>query len=216
MATKQMLVKITEESIRELVSVFKQNPHLFYTESDLHYYLYAKILEKLPMKEWMCKTTEGQTSLLLHKEYPTKNRYSRKLLKKGLEKGSRGHFDLVIWNPEQVEKRYIRTCSGNFSDEQCTFIAVEFDLKGGNATLDAFHHFKWDLLKLRDEKNEVEHGYLLLFVRNWIWKDKFLEKARSEVAKEKEVVVLYAEEDKNQRRIETLSFKQFEHGCSHK
>jgi hypothetical protein len=37
----------------------------------------------------------------------------------------------------------------------------------------AIHHFKWDLLKLRSKKNEIENGYSLVFVRDWVNSEKF-------------------------------------------
>lgn len=105
MLTKKQLVRITESAIEDLIETFKATPYLFYTENDLHCYLYAQILSKLSIEEWICKTADGKESILLHKEYPTKEHYSREALEEGVEKGSRGHFDLTIWNPEKTKER---------------------------------------------------------------------------------------------------------------
>ena len=105
MVTKKQLVQITESAIDNLITTFKATPYFFYTENDLHCYLYTQLLNRLPKEEWLCKTADGKDTILLHKEYPTKERYSRKALKEGLEKGSRGHFDLSIWNPSKIEER---------------------------------------------------------------------------------------------------------------
>jgi hypothetical protein len=211
MATKKQLVQITELAIDNLITTFKTAPYFFYTENDLHCYLYTQILNRLPMKDWLCKTADGKDSILLHKEYPTKERYSRKALEEGLKKGSRGHFDLSIWNSEQVGRRFLRASSPkSFGEEQQTFIVIEFDLNEGNASLDdAFHHLKWDRIKLKSKKNEVEHGYLLVFARDWIHSKDFLERAKHEVSREEKVVILYIEKSKNQTKVETLSRKQF-------
>ena len=211
MVTKKQLVQITETAIDNLIATFKEKPYFFYTENDLHCYLYSQIFNKLPKKDWFCKTANGKETILLHKEYPTKERYSRKALKEGLKKGSRGHFDLSIWNLEKTEERLFRVKqSTDFKKEQHTMIVIEFDLNEGSANLeDAVHHLKWDLMKLKSEANEVEHGYLLIFARDWIHSKNFLERAKHEVSQEEKVVLLYIEKSKDQTKIGTLSHKHF-------
>jgi len=208
---KAKLVQITESAIDNLIMAFKATPYFFYTESDLHCYLYNEILNKLSLKDWQCKTKDRKSSILLHKEYPTKERYSAKALKEKVPKGARGRFDLSIWNPEKTKERLFRAArSKDFESEQHTFIAIEFDMIEGNDSLDqAVHHFKWDLLKLRSTKNEIEHGYSLVFVRDWVHRDNFLEEIEKEVAKEQRSTVLYAEKKGNDRIIGRLSKKQF-------
>jgi len=176
----------------------------------LHCYLYSEILNKLPLEDWQCKTKDGKSSILLHKEYPTKERYSAKALKEKVPKGARGHFDLSIWNPEETKERLFRaTRSKDFEDAQHTFIAIEFDLIEGNDSLEqAVHHFKWDLQKLRSTKNEIEHGYSLVFVRDWVHTERFLKITRKEVAEDR-IVVLYAEKVRDNRIVGTLSKKTF-------
>ena len=212
MVVKKQLFQVTESAINELITTFKRNPYFFYTENDLHCYLYNEIFNKLPIKEWQCKTSDGKTSILLHKEYPTKARYVAKSLEKVTSKGARGHFDLSIWNPEETEKRLFRVAnSTDFEKEQHTFIAVEFDMVEGNKPFEqAMHHLKWDLLKLTSEENKVEHGYSLVFVRDWDNKDDFIEKARTEAAKAKNTVVLYIEKDEKGVHAVTLSPKPFQ------
>jgi len=210
MVTKDRLVKITELAIDNLITTFEECPYLFYTESDLHCYLYNEILRSTPLNDWRCKTKNGRLSILLHKEYPTKERYSAKNLKPKA-KGARGHFDLSIWNPEQTEERLFRVeKSTDFKNEQQTFIAIEFDLIEGNDSLEqAVHHFKWDLLKLRGTKNKIEHGYSLVFVRDWVKTERFLKIIRKEVAEEDRIVILYAEKVRDNRIVGTLSKKTF-------
>jgi hypothetical protein len=208
---KEKLVQIVESAIDSLIITFKKSPYFFYTESDLHCYLYGEILNKLPLEDWQCKTKDGKSGILLHKEYPTKERYGAKALKEKVPKGARGHFDLSIWNPEQIRERLFRTArSRDFENEQHTFIAIEFDMIEGNDSLDqAAHHFKWDLLKLKSTKNEVEHGYSLVFVRDWVHKDLFLKKVGKEVAQEHRIAVLYAEKSGDRIIIKNLSKKAF-------
>jgi hypothetical protein len=191
----------------ELITTFKRNPFLFYTENDLHCHLHNEIFNKLPLDEWLCKTRDGKTSILLHKEYPTKARYAAKNLQKVTSGGARGHFDLSIWNPEETKNRLFRvTNSTDFEKEQHTFIAVEFDMVEGNTPFEqAMHHFKWDLLKLTSEENQVEHGYSLVFVRDWINKNDFITKAKEESAKLGRTVALYIEKDKTEFNVVVLT-----------
>ena len=211
MVEKEKLGQITESAIDNLIMAFKATPYFFYTESDLHCYLYGEILNKLPLEDWECKTKDGKSSILLHKEYPTKERYSAKALKKGFSKGARGHFDLSIWNPEETSNRLFRVVSStDFQEEQHIFIAIELDMIERNEMMEqAMHHFKWDLLKLRSRKNEVEHGYQLVFVRDWINRGNFAERARNEARKAQDTTVLYIEKEKGIVRAGTLTSRLF-------
>ena len=211
MVSKEQLVQIIEVSIDELIATFKATPFFFYTENDLHTHLYFGIFSKLTLGEWQCKTRDGKSSILLHKEYPTKERYSAKALKKGFSEGARGHFDLSIWNPDEASDREFRVVSStNFEEEQQTFIAIELDLIERNEPMkQAMHHFKWDILKLSSQKNRVEHGYQLVFVRDWRNRGNFPESARKEAVKTHNVTVLYIEKDNDVVRVGTLTPKPF-------
>ena len=210
MVTKEELQKVVADSIDDLITTFKKYPYFFYTENDLHTYLYFEIFRRLPLREWMCKTKDGKTSILLHKEYPTKERYSAELLKENIPKGSRGHIDLTIWNPEKTEERLFRVTSKNsFKDEQQTFIAIELDMIERSESLpDAIHHFKWDLLKLRSKKNEIEYGYSLIFVRDWRHSENFLSEIKK-LPQDNKTTIIYAESSEEKRLIGTLSKKPF-------
>lgn len=212
MVSKEQLVQITESSIDHVITAYSSTPHLFYAENDLHAFLYRDILNRLPMKDLQCKTVDGKLSLLLHEEYPTKERYRKKQLKENVPKGKRGHFDLCIWNPEKTNGRRFRvTQATKFEEEQQTFTAIEFDLVEHSDSLEqAVHHLKWDLMKLKSTKNEVEYGYSLVFVRHWIHKDEFLKRVETEIARENKVAILYIEKTRDQEAtIGTLSQKRF-------
>jgi len=204
------LLKVVESSIDALLTTFKNNPYFFYTEHDLHTNLYYEIFRRLPPKDWLCKTKDEKTSILLHKEYPTKERYSAKLLQENVSKGSRGHIDLTVWNPEKTEEKLFRaTYKDGFENEQQTFIGIELDMIEGSESLkDVIHHFKWDLLKLRSKRNEIEHGYSLVFVRDWLHSEKFLSEIKK-LRQDNKTTVLYAESSRGKRLFGTLTQKQF-------
>jgi len=117
MIAKQKLVEITESSIINLVETFKTLPYFFYTENDLHTHLHHEIYSRLLPQDWICVTQDKKSSILLHKEYPTKLRYNAKALEEVPSGGARGHFDLCIWNPEKTEERDFRAQRTNFKEE---------------------------------------------------------------------------------------------------
>jgi hypothetical protein len=210
MMDEKRLVDVVESCINDLVKTFLASPYWFYTENDLHCYLYNLIHKELAsLSYYKCETLDGKRSIILHKEYPTKERYSQKHLEIN-PKGKRGHFDLCIWNPELVSQRLFRArLTKAIRKEQQTYVAIEFNLVEANASLNqAIHHIRWDLLKLRKQTNEVKHGYALLFVREWIHKDEFLRKLQK-AQEQPEAVVLYIENSKDYQTVNTLFQKSF-------
>lgn len=177
--TEDPLLDTAENSINELIGTFFSTPYIFYTENDLHCYLYKLLSEGLTEAGYgVYETSDNKLSVLLHKEYPTKKMYSREFCEED-PKGSRGHFDLCIWNPEEIRNRVFRSKnSKEISKEQQTLFAFEFLLVEENDKdlEDAIDHTMWDMLKLKD--NEVEHGYILVFARDWSYREDFLKKIR--------------------------------------
>jgi len=82
---------------------FVRHPHLFYTESDMHCYLYYLLYAGRTFKG-LVETIDGENTILLHKELPTIGRYTKD--SQGLlvlsEKGTRGHFDIAIINIREL------------------------------------------------------------------------------------------------------------------
>jgi len=85
---------------------FIRYPHLFYTESDMHCYLYYLLYAGRTFKG-LIETIDGRKTILLHKELPTTGRYTRDSQGPLIpsQKGARGHFDISIINSLQF-KRY--------------------------------------------------------------------------------------------------------------
>ena len=72
----------------------------------------------------------------------------------------------------------------------------------------AIHRAKWDLLKLTKQTNEIEHGYALFFVREWIHRHEFLRKLKN-LREQPEAVVLHIENSKDYQTVNTLFQKSF-------
>ena len=81
-------------------------------------------------------------------------------------------------------------------------------IEGSESLESAIHHYKWDLLKLGSKKNEIEHGYSLVFVRDWIYNERFLSEVKK-LPPDNKNIVIYAESSENKGLIGILSEKPF-------
>src|SRR6478672_3362136 len=102
----EQLVSSFEGAIKSLVRRFRNHPYAFYTETDMHCYLYHR-LYRGGLENGLYRTAEGHRTILLHKEFPTVARYERVegVLKESAQGRRRGAFDICLWNPEAVKQR---------------------------------------------------------------------------------------------------------------
>ena len=183
--SRDLIFQIVESSIEELVAHFLKNPYFFYTENDIHCHLFNIIFQKFELNglNKPRETLDGESSILLHKEYPTKAKYRINKESKELQKddkGRRGHFDLCVWNPDLVNEKWFRHAGG--LGEQETIVAIEIALVENNYHAQtALNHTKRDLLKLSDPENNVKHGYMLFFARNWENREDFKKLAKKQL-----------------------------------
>lgn len=159
---KELVIQF-EQAIKSLVQRFRNHPYAFYTESDMHCYLYHRLYSGGTFNG-LFRTVEGYDTILLHKEFPTVARYRRqddKTLKNDPEARRRGAFDISIWNPLSVgsstHRRQSVLCAAELALNEC----------GTNNI-----HTVNDATKLSDPENEVKYGYLLFFVRDSTEYDK--------------------------------------------
>jgi len=156
--------KIVENAIDDLIGDFFKHPDYFLTESDLHAYLFKLIYEKLEKNGRLeNKWGNNHRFMVVHREYPTYQRYKKYLKTKKLIpdiKGNKGHFDLVILDGTAKNLVDVK------GKAQKIHIAIEFKMneKGSIDTLKRMIHN--DLLKLGDPVNKVEHGYFLFVIRH--------------------------------------------------
>ncbi len=197
------LVKLADTCVYDLIRTFFATPFLFYTENDLHCFLYKLLSTRLDETGYgLYETHDKKRSTLLHTEYPTKKRH-----RKPAEDptGQRGHFDLSIWNPDEANARLYRNRNpADIDQEQQTYIAFELLLVegAGRGTLKkAARHTQWDVLKLKD--NEVAYGYVLVFARDWNFRENFLRQIRAQKIPSN-ITVLYIEHHNGQNIVETL------------
>jgi len=151
------LVSQFEGAIKSLALRFRHHPYAFYTETDMHCYLYHRLYAGGTFNG-LFRTEDGHDTILLHKEYPTVARYSRQddmTLKNDPNARRRGAFDISIWDPKYVTSREHRRqkvlCAAELALNEC-----------GRKSIHTIN----DATKLADPDNEVKYGYLLFFVRD--------------------------------------------------
>jgi hypothetical protein len=152
----QLVVQF-EAAIKGLVRRFRNHPYAFYTETDMHCYLYHRLYAG-GLVNGLYPTVAGKDTILLHKEYPTEVRYRRRddgRLEKSATGRRRGAYDLCIWDPQYVGSREHR--------KQKVLCAAELAL---NETGPGNLHTINDTTKLAEHGNEIRYGYLLFFVRD--------------------------------------------------
>jgi hypothetical protein len=114
---------LTKKVSTELQTTFRKSTYYFFSEHDIHSVLYnitKKELKRLGVDS--PKTSEGYETSLAHHEYPTPfrcdmQRYNfrvtsdkKQTLRGGLYK--RGHYDLVIFNPEFIKNHTLDVVNG--------------------------------------------------------------------------------------------------------
>ena len=146
-------------AIRVLVKKFIEMPYFFYSEQDMHAYLYHKLISG-KLGEFFVETHFGDKSVLLHREYPTLRIYPEP------RRGRRGHFDLAIIDPKHASESHWRmqVKEPAYSRHRLK-AAFEFGLNAIGTTRLDLTHFRKDLERLTNAENKVERGYLLFFVR---------------------------------------------------
>ena len=71
---KSELERVVRDGIRKTVNKFRERPFIFFTEMDIHAYLYHCLYSsKLEVE-----TRDGIITSCIHKEYPTNFRYSKR------------------------------------------------------------------------------------------------------------------------------------------
>src|SRR4051794_17531228 len=100
----EVIVPVFERAIKSLIRRFRNHPYAFYTETDMHCYLYHRLYAG-GLLNGLSQTADGHDTILLHKEYPTVARYQRRddgTLEESSEGRRRGAFDISIWDPQYI------------------------------------------------------------------------------------------------------------------
>jgi hypothetical protein len=182
-----------ESAIRSLVQRFRNHPYAFYTETDMHCYLYHRLYKSV--FNTLYPDGDGHDTILLHKEYPTVMKYRRQQdgrLKSDPTGSRRGRFDLSIWDPAFIAGQSHRhqkvLCAAELALDECDEQSV---------------HTANDATKLTDPGNEIKYGYLLFFVRDankeFIRNESKIRRELNEASRRVGVVLVRVSEDSKPR-----------------
>jgi len=166
---KNLYKSLIEDTIKTIINQFHRKPHNFFNEHEFHQYCYHAFYGKKEFsKQYATKDKDGKKTNILHPEYPTLKRFSRKKLK--VNQGVRARYDMAILNPKFIE-------NNSFKKVQCRDIKLfkdpkDFKSKNLIAALEfkfIIHHgaqyeheIKYDHFKLSNA-GEVELKYMLVF-----------------------------------------------------
>lgn len=168
-----------EDAIKYLKNKFLESPYFFYTESDMHCYLYHQLFQESYLREPVNVAVDKEARVVktirLHKEYPTLGKFYKrgKILVSNESKyvtvdgkrlqPSRGAYDLAIIDPDE---------KADFKFQK-TSIAIEFAL---NELHPSLWHIQNDYTKITYDVDKVERGYILFFVRKADLSEKVIKK----------------------------------------
>ena len=93
-----------ESKIQTLVNHFVRKPSNYFTESDIHSYLYLAFYRDKIFSSQFPTANPIKKTILIHREYPTFFKYDKKIpIVPKEDAKSRGHYDFVVLNPRFVE-----------------------------------------------------------------------------------------------------------------
>jgi hypothetical protein len=195
------------ESIKTIINQFHRKPDIFLNEHDFHHYCYHSFYRQKEFSR-LYETSDGRRTNILHPEYPTLKRFSRKEPKVD-PKGVRARYDMAILNPNFIE-------NNEFEKVRCRDISKfkprDYRMKNLIAAMefkfiikhgDQFkHEILYDHLKLKNAE-EAELKYMLVFTNTIDKEIDYFKNLRLNRDKEikKIYVAVYTEKRKKIKRM---------------
>ena len=153
----KQFVEATESAINQVVSDFQNEPDRFWNERDVHWSLFYYLKQQHVFQR-------RYAAELIRAELPTLGKYGKE------GRLARGHFDLVILDPDSVAAEAVRNLKP-WTDWDVYLplvrVLIAVEVKTWVDRL-RFDRANWDIRKLMDPENKVGHPYFLNFVQlNW-------------------------------------------------
>ena len=150
---EQQLVEATERAIAKVIGDFQDYPNRFWNERDIHWSLFYYLKREAAVQE-------SYVTQLMRAEFPT-------LKKFGGKNPARGHYDLVILDPQSynspaVQRMKAQSPWDDFLKLVKVMVAVEVKLWLARSPLE---RADWDIQKLMEEPNNVLHAFFLNFIQ---------------------------------------------------
>jgi len=141
------------KTVKTVVNQFQRKPDIFFNEHDFHHYCYHSFYRQKEFSK-LYKTSDGRMTNILHPEYPTLKRFSRKEPKVD-PKGVRARYDMAILNPDFI-------VNNEFEKVRCRDISKFKPIDYRTKNLVAAMEFKF-IIKHGDQfKHEILYDHLKL------------------------------------------------------
>ncbi len=158
---------LIHSTIRTIVNQFKRKQDNFFNEHDFHQYCYHIFYGKKQFSK-QYRTLDGKKTNIVHPEYPTLKRFRRKPIGRVDDRGVRARYDMVVLNPEFIERNDFETVR----DRDIRKVKAGGEIRNIIAALEfkyiirhSLHYLNeimFDHLKLEND-DEVEQKYMLVF-----------------------------------------------------
>lgn len=202
--------------INKLNTTFHANPHCFFSEHDIHSILYNLTKEQLQQFGLYTETPlDGLKTTLVHHEYPTPFRcdmqgykFQRVSEEKRTRKGGlykRGHYDLVILNPDFVKNNPLDiVCGKNYKKLQPILPKMSIPLliwaceiiyfpKTKKLPKNAIKTIEQDTLKIKEtiDSNFCKIGSVHIFTSHSHKETAKLEQQTAQLAKRQQIKITF-------------------------
>ena len=163
-----------ESNVKTLVNRFKGRAHNFFTESDLHSYLYLVFYRDKRFSKQYPTGDPSVRTILIHREYPTFFRFRRELPVKSAPKpAKRGHHDLVVLNPSFLAAYPLSIVTNQDISaiprrpkEKPLLAAVEFKMPRSRIGRGTLEEIELDFQKLQLSLEWSQRLYMVIFNRH--------------------------------------------------
>ena len=151
-------IKAVEEAVNRVIRDFQDDSNRYWNERDIHWCLFRH-LKNQPVFQ------QDYFTEIIRAEFPTRRVYGEK----GGKGGARGHYDLVVLDPDLLNTPDVRAMTPWTPWSECihlmeVIVAVEIKAWSDRwQKIDQRIHF--DIRKLTCAKNAVKHPYFLNFVQ---------------------------------------------------
>ncbi len=150
---ENQFIEATERAIAKLIADFQQYTDRFWNERDLHWSLFYYLKQERVIHETY--TTE-----LIRAEFPTLKKFGEKT-------PARGHYDLVILDPQSYRSETVQSMKAQDSWDKflkLVKVMIAIEIKLWLARL-PFERADWDVKKLTKQPNNVLNAFLLNFIQ---------------------------------------------------
>lgn len=149
----QQVIEATKRAIAKVVEDFQGDSDRFWNERDIHWNLFHHLKQEEVIKE-------KYTTQLIRAEFPTLKKFDER-------NGNRGHYDLVVLDPQSYSKPVVQNMDpdtpwDDFLNEIKLTVAIEIKLWLARLKLE---RADWDIKKLTEPPNNILNAYFLNFVQ---------------------------------------------------